>query len=278
MKICGACQRALPDESYSEEQRGRRQSIRRCQECVAAGNQLVLMKKGRERSEADYCSICQLPLPLDMKGYVFQSCCMKKLCKGCGLAGRKRDIIDCPFCRSPEPKTPGQSLAMIRKRVDKGDPVAIWNLGAQYYGGGLKKDLARAVELFERAAELGVNDAHFNLGVIYAYDEDVERDVDKAIRHWEAAAICGDVSSRFNLGQMECEAGNCDIALQHFLISAKLGHEKSLNAVKLFFKNGFATKADYAGALREYQGAIEKMSSPDRDEAKEIQLDLTKYN
>ena len=50
MKICGACELELSDDSYSEEQRARRQSRRRCEECVASGNQLVLMKKGRTRS------------------------------------------------------------------------------------------------------------------------------------------------------------------------------------------------------------------------------------
>ena len=65
MKICGACERELPENSYSEEQRGRRQSIRRCNECVVAGSQLVLMKKGRTRSEEDDCPICSLPLPVD---------------------------------------------------------------------------------------------------------------------------------------------------------------------------------------------------------------------
>ena len=76
MKICGACERELPDDSYSEEQRGRRQSSRLCQECVAAGNQLVLMKKGRTRSEGDDCPICSLPLPLDFDESMFQACCM----------------------------------------------------------------------------------------------------------------------------------------------------------------------------------------------------------
>ena len=63
--VCGACERELPDDSYSGEQRVLRQSIRRCEECVAAGNELVLMKKGRTRSEDDDCPICSLPLPLD---------------------------------------------------------------------------------------------------------------------------------------------------------------------------------------------------------------------
>ena len=69
---------------------------------------------------------------------------------------------------------------------------------------------------------------------------------------------------------MEDDDGNHDLALQHFLISAKLGHEQSLNAVKSFFKEGLATKADYAAALRGYQNAVEEMSSPDRDEAKAL--------
>ena len=51
------------------------------------------------------------------------------------------------------------------------------------------------------------------------------------------------------------------------MISAKLGCEKSLSNVKTLFMDGFTTKANYAGALRGYQRAIEEMKSPDRDEA-----------
>ena len=83
MKICGACVRELPDDSFSERQLGLRQSSRRCEECVAAGNQLVLMRKGRTRSEGDDCPICQLLLPLDPKQSMFHECCMKLVCKGC---------------------------------------------------------------------------------------------------------------------------------------------------------------------------------------------------
>ena len=101
--ICGACERELPEDAYSEGQRGRRQSIRRCQECVTAGNQLVLMKKGRKRSEEDDCPICNLPLLFDAKQSFFKTCCMKKVCKGCTLAARKRGMKDCPFCPHLQP-------------------------------------------------------------------------------------------------------------------------------------------------------------------------------
>ena len=162
-----------------------------------------------------------------------------------------------------------QVLAMVQKRVDKDDPAAIYFLGNQYESGqyGLEKDVTRAVELYERAAELGVKEAHSCLGVLYDVGIDVEKDTDKAIRHYEAAAMSGYVSARYNLGCEEGQAGNYHLALQHWMISSKLGHQKSLNNVRTYFMNGLATKADYAAALRGYQGAIEEMSSPDRDEA-----------
>ena len=273
MKICGACERELPDGSYSEEQRRLRQSSRRCEECVASGKQLVLMKKGRTRSEEDDCPICQLPLPLGDES-MFQVCCMKEVCNGCTLAARKRGIRDCAFCRTPVQES-SETLAMVRKRVDAGDPVAIYFLGDQYeYGDyGLEQDMMKAVELYERAAELGLKEAHFSLGLLYDIGTDVEKDMAKAFRHYEAAAMCGEVRSRFNLGCMEYDAGNCDIALQHWVISATLGDEKSLNEVKPLFMNGLASKSDYAAALRGYQNAVEEMSSPDRDEAKKMGSD-----
>ena len=132
--------------------------------------------------------------------------------------------------------------------------------------------MTRAVELYGRAAELGLKGAHNNLGVLYDEGEDVEKDMDKAIRHYEAAAMCGHVSARFNLGCMEGRAGNYELAQQHMMISAKLGHEKSLNIVKSLFMDGLATKSDYAAALRGYQNSIKEMSSPDRDEAKAFRV------
>ena len=269
MLICGACERTVPDGSYGEEQRGRRQSIRRCEECVATGNQLVLMKKGRTRSEEDDCPICQLPLPLDLRQTTFRVCCMKLVCKGCMLAARKRGMRDCPFCRAPRPKGESQVLAMIQKRVDAGDPVAMLNLGNQYVDGGfgLEKDVARAVDLYERAAELGEKKPHFKLGFLYIEGEDVEKDTAKATLHWEAAALKGDIRARHNLGVLEYNAGNYDLALQHFKIAAKLGYQPSLDNIKELFMDGIATKADYAEALRGHHSAVEDMTSPDREEA-----------
>ncbi|EJK63573.1 hypothetical protein THAOC_15759 [Thalassiosira oceanica] len=219
------------------------------------GNQLVLMKKGRTRSEGDDCPICQLPLPLDISESLFRECCMTRVCKGCALAARKRGMRDCPFCRAPPPKEE-HVLAMVQARVDK---VRI----GEGHGEG-----RRVIRACRRAR--GERKAHFNLGVTYAIGDNVEKDTAKALRHFEEAGMSGHVMARHNVGGMEYEAGNYDFALQHWMIAAKLGHEDSLNEVKSFFMAGDATKADYAAALRGYQSAIEEMSSPDRDEAENI--------
>ena len=127
---------------------------------------------------------------------------------------------------------------MIQKRVDAGDPMAIHHLGCQYRFGllGLEKDLTRAIELYERAAELGVKEAHFNLGSLYYEGTDVPKDTARAIRHWEAAAMLSDVQARNNLGIVEGRAGNHDLALQHCMIATKLGQQYSLDTIKRLFR------------------------------------------
>ena len=65
-------------------------------------------------------------------------------------------------------------------------------------------------------------------------------------------ALSGD-----GLGVAEFEGGNYKLAVQRRLISAKMGYEKSLNAIQEMFMNGQATKAQYAEALRGYQTAVE---------------------
>ncbi|EJK50945.1 hypothetical protein THAOC_29940, partial [Thalassiosira oceanica] len=61
--------------------------------------------------------------------------------------------------------------------------------------------------------------------------------------------------------------GRNDRALRHWLISAKMGHEKSVEGIKKMFTGGNATKDQYAEALEGYQDAVEEMKSHDRDEA-----------
>ena len=233
-----------------------------------------LMTCGHIRPEGDWCPICFLLIELPMQEHSqMNACCMKRVCNGCILAARQRGMLNgCPFCRTPIPTDEASQLAMIQKRVDKGDAEAIKVLGDQYYQGelGLTKDVPRAIELWTEAAELGSLDAHYRLGDAYYSGDGVEEDRPRGIHHWQQAAMQGDVLSRHILGFIEAVNGNHQLALQHLMIPAKMGHEMSLNSVKDMFKEGVATKVQYTEALIGYRDAMEEMKSPQREDAKRL--------
>ena len=233
----------------------------------------ALMASGHERPEGDACSICflLLELPAAERSKIF-ACCMMRVCNGCILASQQRGMRGCPFCRTPITNDNASKLAMIQKRVDKGDAEAISNLGDKYYHGehGFAKDIPRAIELWTEAAELGSLEAHGQLGIVYYTGDGAEEDKPRGIHHFQQGAMGGHAPSRHNIGVVEYGYGNRQIALQHLMISAKMGYEISLNCIKDIFKKGHATKAQYAEALLGYQSAVEEMKSPQREEAKRL--------
>ena len=58
--------------------------------------------------------------------------------------------------------------------------------------------------------------------------------------------------------------------MRHFLLAARAGHETSLEAVKIGFKEWIATKDEYANVLRAYHERQKEMKSDERDEAAEV--------
>ena len=238
---------------------------------TAAAFQLRLMSSGHKLPEGHACPICFLPIELpEGKHSSLNVCCMKRVCDGCVLAARWRGIGDsCPFCRTSYTNDEASILAMVQRRVDKGDAEAINFLADHCYVGflGLAKDVPRAVELWTEAAELGSVGAHGQLGSMYYYGNVVEEDKPRAIHHWQQAAMKGDADSRYCLGVADSDE-NFELAVQHLMISAKMGHERSLNDIKTMFMDGHATKLQYGEALRGYQTAVENMKSPQREEAK----------
>ncbi|EJK54003.1 hypothetical protein THAOC_26451 [Thalassiosira oceanica] len=170
---------------------------------------------------------------------------------------------------SPTADNDAASLALIKKRVDAKDPDAIEFLATSYFDGdlGLQKDVPRAIELWTEAANYGDLTAQFVLGTMYLTGVGVDQDSDISILLWQHSAIDGHPASRFELGHYENDNGNHELAVQHWIISAKLGYEESLEMINVMFKKGHATKAQYAEALRGYQNALEETKSAQREEA-----------
>ena len=69
------------------------------------------------------------------------------------------------------------------------------------------------------------------------------------------------------LGIFEVEAGNMNRALKHYMIAARDGNTNSIKIIKYFYKDGYATKADFEKALRLYQSYLDEIRSTQRDEA-----------
>ena len=135
-------------------------------------------------------------------------------------------------------------------------------LGWKHYG---DEDFENAFRCWTRAAEEGNIIARFDLAKMYWEGTFVEKDMDVCIYHWEIAAIGGHVDARFNLGKYEWEDGRFGRAVKHWIISASLGEDKSIECLKNCYKEGHVSKDDFARALRAHQAAVDAMKSPQRN-------------
>ena len=90
-----------------------------------------------------------------------------------------------------------------RKAADQGVAQAQFNLGVKYDNGeGVPQDYAAAVSWYRKAAEQGAAYAQFNLGVKYDNGEGVPQDYAAAAGWYRKAADQGVAQAQFNLGVM----------------------------------------------------------------------------
>jgi TPR repeat protein len=215
------------------------------------------------------CPLCCLPLPIDPSKSTLMRCCCKMLCNGCHYANSKREYEAgleqrCAFCREPLPKTEEESFENVTKRIKNNDPVAMREMGKRRLNEG---DYETALEYLKKAAELGDAGAHYNLSLMYEDGECVEKDNEKAIHHAEEAAMKDHPGARFYLGCIEGRNDRYERAKKHFIIAANLGDHESLNWLRRLYRDGNASKEDYANALRAYQVAVTATKSAEREKA-----------
>ena len=267
LKICTAC-KLVKYCSVECQKNHRPQHKKACKQRMAEIRDDRLFTQPDESSLGE-CPLCCLPLPLDVKKYTMMACCSKLICKGCNYANTKREEEQgrhpkCPYCREPVPKTKEESDQNVMKRVKANDLAALNQVGARC---SVEGDYERAFEYLTKAAELGDFDAHYELATMYSEGRGVEKDPKMKVYHLEEAAIGGHHLARHNLGVYEGNAGRIERAMKHFIIAAKLGYDKALDAVKTFFLRGLVSKDDYETALRGHQAAVDATKSELRAEA-----------
>ena len=112
------------------------------------------------------------------------------------------------------------------------------------------------------------------MGNSYGNGEGVEVDDKKAKHYYELAAMGGSISARHNIGCVEGDAGNYQRAYKHFVISAKAGHEGSLDIMKQGVTHGLITKDVYTAVSRVCHDRQKEMKSDMREAAKEMERNV----
>jgi len=225
-------------------------------------NKLFTQPDGTHEGE---CPLCFLPMPLESKKSTFKACCSKIICDGCVYAnyisnrGRK-----CSFCREPTAADDEENHKRTMERIKANDPAAMRVMGTKRYHEG---DHDIAIKYWTKAAELGDQEAHYQLSVMYRKGRGVEKDKEKEICHLEKAAIGGHPNARHNLGCVEGNNGNNEKAVKHFIIAANLGDEGSMKELWKHYSKGNITKEDLDTTLRTHQAALDEMKSPEREVA-----------
>jgi len=174
----------------------------------------------------------------------------------------------CAFCREQVPENDSEWIKRYEERVDKGDLEAMVSLAAMYRYGqyGLVRDEAKALELLQRAADLGCPDA---LGMLAYYffngEGGVIQDWEKARIYLEDATKKGNAVIRYNLGLLEEDRQHHDLAIRHYKLAAAGGEKESTKQLWNYYSSDKLTKADLEATLRAHHSACDEMNSEDRE-------------
>jgi uncharacterized protein len=89
---------------------------------------------------------------------------------------------------------------LISRAADLGYPEAIFELANCYYNAwGVKQDAKKAISLYKKAGELGCSEAYINLGRFY----DAKNDVARAVQNFTKALELGNENARLMLQIMK---------------------------------------------------------------------------
>lgn len=98
------------------------------------------------------------------------------------------------------------ALEMWEKAANLGNDKALFSLGKMgYEGKGIPQNPSMALAMWEKAAELGNTDAQYNIGLLYYQGNDasgIHQNYENARKWWEIAAQNNNMQAQFNLGLM----------------------------------------------------------------------------
>ncbi|KAK8885624.1 hypothetical protein M9Y10_041074 [Tritrichomonas musculus] len=123
------------------------------------------------------------------------------------------------------PQTVRNRIKALQKKIDEGDVIAMYSLGACYaLGDGVPEDKEQAFKYYLLAAEKGNKNAQYAAASCYSYGKGIEMDKNKAFELYLKAAEQGHPKAEFAVAHF-FEYGQGDIERNHE--TAKIWYKKA---------------------------------------------------
>ncbi|MBF0307958.1 MAG: SEL1-like repeat protein [Magnetococcales bacterium] len=151
----------------------------------------------------------------------------------------------------------------LQEKSIQGDGQAMLDLAGRYQEGrGVAQDPFQSLEWYTKAAQKGMQEAQYRLGLIYLQGLGTPRSSVKAVEWFQAAAKQGHVESMFQLGKaLEMGAGvkvDNKAALDWHQKAAELGHVEAGYRIGVAMEQGQLMPQDLKGAFDRFVKAAEK--------------------
>lgn len=147
-----------------------------------------------------------------------------------------------------KPKSARQWFGMS---ASKGDPAGQRSLAYLYANGlGVRKDTAKAVELFRAASGGGDPFAMYNLAAINIKAEGAYGTFEETLSLLESAAESGVVESAAKLGDLLAGVDRNAEAIDWYVKAASCGHVGAMDVAACWFRDGTAGQPDLVQAVR----------------------------
>ena len=130
-----------------------------------------------------------------------------------------------------------KAVEWYRKAAEKGDAGGQYSLGYSYYSGeGVDQDYAKAMVWYQKSAAQGNAGAMCNIGWLYENGNGVTQSMTKAIEYYKKAANAGNSIAQCNLGNIYYYGNgvpaNKTVGLQWYKKAAEQGNEKAKEALE----------------------------------------------
>ncbi|KAG0318869.1 hypothetical protein BGZ99_005385 [Dissophora globulifera] len=159
-----------------------------------------------------------------------------------------------------------KAMELFLKASDSGDSDAMFSIGEMYNSGhGVEQDYCKAMEWFVKASEGGVIKALVTIGKMFLNGHGVEQDYSKAMEWFCKGNDGGDSSAKFYIGVMYHNSFGVEQdygkAMEWFLKASDAGDSDAMFNIGDMYKRGYGVEEDFSKAMEWYLKASKSRDS-----------------